>query len=123
MGTQFAFPVHSPGCACVQVSLATQEKADERMSQLLQESYSATRALLARNKPLLDRLTQRLLSSSSSSETASGNGVPAASNGAAVWRSDGSVGTVHGAEVRALPARADLEAEPQGEIIPAEAGG
>ena len=86
------------------MSLATQEKADERMSHLLQDSYAATRSLLARNKALLDRLTQALLSSSPDSP--GGNGVPSGSNGApsggsgaAVWRSDGSVGTVYGSEV------------------------
>ena len=41
-----------------QVSLETQEVADERIAFLLNESYGATRALLARNRPLLDALTQ-----------------------------------------------------------------
>ena len=84
------------------MSLATQEKADERMGQLLQDSYAATRSLLARNRPLLDRLTQRLLSSSPSGDPLEGNGVAPRSNGSGVWRSDGSVGTVYGSEV--LPA-------------------
>ena len=80
-----------------QVSLDTQEVADERISFLLQESYAATRALLARNRPLLDTLTQRLLAQ----DTAPANGNGAASNGPAVWRSDGTAGTLFGAEVSA----------------------
>ena len=86
------------------MSLATQEKADERMSHLLQDSYSATRSLLARNKALLDRLTQALLGNSPDSPggngvPSGGNGAPPGGKGAPVWRSDGSVGTVYGSEV------------------------
>ena len=84
----------------MQVSLGTQEVADERMAHLLQESYSAMRGLLARNRPLLDALTQRLLAQ----DAVPSNGNGAMSNGAeaTTWRSDGSAGTLSGSEVCSL---------------------
>ena len=80
------------------MSLATQEVADERMAHLLQESYASTRALLARNRALLDSLTQRLLAHPA--PPSNGNGAVPSGPEAAVWRSDGAAGTLSGEEVR-----------------------
>ena len=72
------------------------------MAHLLQESYASTRSLLARNLPLLDALTQRLLAHNAT--PVNGNGSPVNGNGstagAGVWRSDGVAGTLFGSEVR-----------------------